>query len=63
MFAPQSPFVLGARNGKLRLSSSLLALLVCGVLVPRPAIGAETVVPGGATVGQQLLNPGDTAHR
>ena len=60
MLAPFSPIVLRAlRNGKLLLSSSLLVLTVCGVLAPRPVVAAEIVVPGGATIGQQLLNPGD----
>lgn len=59
MLAPLSPIVLGARHGKLLLSSSMLVLIACGALAPRPVAAAETVVPGGTTVGQQLLNPGD----
>ncbi len=59
MLARFSPIVLRRRR-KLLLSSSLLALILCGVLAPRPAVATEIVVPGGATVGQQLLTPGDT---
>ncbi|MET3897374.1 hypothetical protein ABIB57_001311 [Devosia sp. UYZn731] len=44
--------------GILGLSTSAIALALAGAL-SSPVLAAEITVPGGATVGQQLLNPGD----